>query len=181
MCSISGHVVKTIGTNREENFSTKCAPSLQASWLPPAHVHQGWPPSHSEPSPPRSVEAVGLIEPLRSRASFAVLAKHGRRRQGRWCWVRFAPRQPQESPADASDVSEIGYAIGKKVGNAVVRNRIRRRLRPIIAAAAVDGTHAWVPGIYLIGVKSDQAAWISHEELREDLLHTLAAAARARR
>ena len=177
----SGHIVKTIGTNREENFSTKCAPSLKASRLPPAHVHQGWPSSHSEPPPSRSVEAVGLIEPLRSRASFAVLAKHGRRRQGRWCWVRFAPRQLDQSSPDAPDVSEIGYAIGKKVGNAVVRNRIRRRLRPIIAAAAADGSEAFTPGIYLVGVKSDQAAWIAHEELREDLLHTLAAAARARR
>jgi len=74
-------------------------------------------------------------------------------------------------------VPEIGYAIGKKVGNAVVRNRIRRRIRPIVVAEADQ-----LPlGIYLIGVKNDEAARISHEKLYDDLRTTLAAASRARR
>jgi hypothetical protein len=37
------------------------------------------------------------------------------------------------------------------------------------------------PGIYLIGVKNDQAARISHDELDDDLRTTLAAASRAPR
>ncbi|MGZ0178631.1 MAG: ribonuclease P protein component [Acidimicrobiales bacterium] len=130
---------------------------------------------------------MSLIEPLRSRASFAALSSHGRRRQGRWCWVRYAPFPTESSNTDleaigsalqpSSNVPQIGYAIGKKVGNAVVRNRIRRRLRPIIVAEA----HHLPPGIYLIGVKNDQAARISHDELDDDLRTTLAAASRAPR
>ena len=81
-----------------------------------------------------------------------------------------APRFPPAVP-------QIGYAIGKKVGNAVVRNRIRRRLRPIIVAEAPHLS----PGIYLIGVKNDQAARISHDELNDDLRTTMAAASRAPR
>jgi hypothetical protein len=50
-------------------------------------------------------------------------------------------------------------------------------LRPIVQ---VEGS-TLVPGIYLIGVKSDQAAWISYEELQDDLRTTLAAASSARR
>ena len=80
-------------------------------------------------------------------------------------------------PACSPNVPQIGYAIGKKVGNAVVRNRIRRRLRPII----VDEAPHLAPGIYLVGVKNDQAARISHDKLDDDLRTTLAAASRAAR
>lgn len=97
--------------------------------------------------------------------------------------MRYAPLpsesnetgQNQQHPAP--NVPQIGYAIGKKVGNAVVRNRIRRRLRPIIVAEALN----LAPGVYLIGVKNDQAAQISHDELHDDLRTTLAAASRAPR
>ena len=101
--------------------------------------------------------------------------------------MRYAPFPTESSNTDpeaigsalqpSSNVPQIGYAIGKKVGNAVVRNRIRRRLRPIIVAEA----HHLPPGIYLVGVKNDQAARISHDELDDDLRTTLAAASRAPR
>ena len=112
---------------------------------------------------------------------------HGRRCQGRWCWVRYATFPTESAVGSTTDslqpgqqppgVPQIGYAIGKKVGNAVVRNRIRRRLRPIVLTEAPTLT----PGIYLIGVKNDQAARISHDELHDDLRSTLAAASNARK
>jgi len=181
------HTSPTIGTNREENFPAKCAPPLNATWLPPAHVIQGWPPRTFQSPSPGTHEAISLIEPLRSRASFAALSSHGRRRQGRWCWVRYAPFPTESSDIDyeamgpelqsSPSVPQVGYAIGKKVGNAVVRNRIRRRLHPIIVAEAPRLS----PGIYLIGVNNDQAAQISHDKLDEDLRNTMAAASCAPR
>lgn len=81
--------------------------------------------------------------------------------------MRYAPH-----PAPtANDVCQIGYAIGKNIGSAVVRNRIRRRLRPLIAAEAAN----LAPGIYLLGVKNDRAALIAYDELRNDLQDVLAA------
>jgi ribonuclease P protein component len=59
------------------------------------------------------------------------------------------------------------------VGNAVVRNRIRRRLRPIV----LDHAASLAPGLYLVGVKDAQTASISHEELRNDLQAVLSKAA----
>jgi len=163
---------QTIGTNREENFSAKRAPSLEATWISPTDVDQGRPSCAVQPSPPRSHQTISLIEPLRSRASFALLSEHGRRNQGRWCWVRYAPLPTSSDQA----IPQVGYAISKKIGNAVVRNRIRRRLRPLVAAEAAS----LAPGVYLMGVKNQRAAWISHEELRDDVHTVLVAASRHR-
>lgn len=40
---------------------------------------------------------------------------------------------------------QVAFAIGRAVGNAVVRNRLRRQLREIMRARPVE------PGLYLIG------------------------------
>lgn len=195
---LRGRIVETIGTNREENFPAKRTSALEAPRFPQSHGHQGRTPSAPESASSRALEAIRLIEPLRSRGSFAALSKYGRRRQGQWCWVRYASVRPGDStgPDDGADVArhvdrhvdhgvahganhipQVGYAIGKNVGSAVVRNRIRRRLRPILLADDTD-----LPaGLYLIGVKNDAAATISHEMLRDDLRATLAAAVRASR
>lgn len=41
----------------------------------------------------------------------------------------------------------MAFAIGRALGPAVVRNRLRRRLRPLIAAGE------WPPGWYLVGAR----------------------------
>jgi ribonuclease P protein component len=53
----------------------------------------------------------------------------------------------------------VAYAIGKRVGGAVVRNRLRRRLRVIAAAAALP------PGASLVSARPD-AADLSFDDLK---------------
>lgn len=47
----------------------------------------------------------------------------------------------------------MAYAVSKKVGGAVVRNRIRRRLRPLMDQ--LDRDPGLAPGGYLVGVRPD--------------------------
>ena len=51
-------------------------------------------------------------------------------------------------PGDPSTPPRLAYAVGKRVGPAVVRNRVRRRLR---AAALAHRTELRPGGAYLFG------------------------------
>jgi ribonuclease P protein component len=50
---------------------------------------------------------------------------------------------------------QVGYAISKRCGNAVTRNRLRRRLRAVVREATNEGLPA---GSYLIGTQPAAAA-----------------------
>lgn len=65
----------------------------------------------------------------------------------------------------------MGYAVSRKVGSAVVRNRIRRRCRAVVASAHEDGF--LVPGLYLVGVKGAKTATLDFGVMRADLLSTM--------
>jgi len=91
---------------------------------------------------------------VRERASFASLRRSGaRRRVGPLSVTRLAPE------AGGSPVPAVAYAIGRPVGGAVERNRLRRRLRAIIAEVDL------APGTYLVGA-GPAAAALSQQELR---------------
>jgi ribonuclease P protein component len=68
----------------------------------------------------------------------------------------------------------VAYAIGRRVGPAVVRNRVRRRLRA--AAREIDVASGGLPaGAYLVSVRPE-ATGRSYGELRDDLGEALTAA-----
>jgi ribonuclease P protein component len=88
---------------------------------------------------------------VRDRASFAALRREGvRRRAGALSVTRLS---------DASDPPRVAYAIGRSVGTAVDRNRLRRRLRAVLAEAPL------APGTYLVGA-GPAATRCSAAELR---------------
>lgn len=62
----------------------------------------------------------------------------------------------------------VAFAVGRKVGGAVARNRWRRRLRAIVAGCSAE----LPPGDYLIGLGPDVAS-LSFEELREQVIDTM--------
>lgn len=67
---------------------------------------------------------------LKKRADFLAAAKG--RRQHQRCFVLQARQRPEDSPTEPP---RFGFTVTKKVGNSVVRNRIRRRLREALRLA----------------------------------------------
>jgi ribonuclease P protein component len=95
---------------------------------------------------------------VRSRAEFTALRERGVRSRNRSVRVTYL--------TGAAEV-RIAFAIGRSVGTAVARNRLRRRLR----AALVDLTPP--PGTYLVAADR-AAATRSSAELRAELAGAVA-------
>jgi ribonuclease P protein component len=69
--------------------------------------------------------------------------------------------------------ARVAFAVGRGVGGAVVRNRVRRRLRSAIAELDAEGD-GLAGGAYLVAASPDAAA-TPYAQLRDDLRRTLAA------
>ena len=68
-------------------------------------------------------KASGRLTKLRKRAEFARVYARGRYKAGRLLVLYGLP--------NGRDVARFGLVVGRGVGSAVVRNRVRRRLREI--------------------------------------------------
>ena len=77
-------------------------------------------------------------------------------------------------PGDPSLPPRVAYAVGRRVGPAVVRNRVRRRLRAALLARRADLQPG---GAYLFGA-GPAAATAPFAELDAAMAHLLAGATR---
>lgn len=68
--------------------------------------------------------------------------------------------------------TQVAFAINRRVGNAVVRNRTRRRLRAALTAR--DAIGRLRPGVYLVQVTQPLAA-CPHPQVEAELDSVLAA------
>jgi ribonuclease P protein component len=101
-----------------------------------------------------------VVERLRRRSDFRAAA-NGARVSGR-AFVVQARRRSDDGAI------RIGFTVSRQVGNAVERNRVRRRLREIVRLSAAAGTAQLSPGhdYVLIGRRTALAAPFG-EMLRE--------------
>jgi ribonuclease P protein component len=113
---------------------------------------------------------------VRDRDTFVRLRRTGRRVRRGPITVSFVPDAVPVAGAatplsGSAQPPRVAYAVGRKVGNAVTRNRLRRRLR----AAMAQWAGVLAPGAYLVGAAAP-AADLSWDELGQALGEALAAA-----
>ena len=114
-----------------------------------------------------------MLAPVRRRDDFDALS--GSRARGRSGPLRVA-RAPLPDGDDPALV-RVAYAVPRAVGTAVVRNRVRRRLRAMTAELAREG--ALPAGLYLVGARPGAEA-LATAELRRHLADAAAATSRSR-
>lgn len=90
---------------------------------------------------------------LTRRQDFQAVLQDGRRARHQ---ILVVASRPNGLPQD-----RVGYAIGKRVGNAVIRNLVRRRLRAIIRSLPMRGGHD------IVVTARPQAALATFDELRD--------------
>lgn len=123
---------------------------------------------------------------LRSPQDFQRVRRKGRRQQGQWLTLTYARRQPPAAPTEAQTdaktdakteatplISRIGFSVSKRVGDAVTRNRVKRRLREAVRR------RLWKtqPGWDMIVIARPEAASADYAELAGEL-HDLLTQAR---
>ncbi|RRR99653.1 ribonuclease P protein component [Glycomyces terrestris] len=122
---------------------------------------------------------------IRSSRDFGAVLKRGRRAARGGVVVHWAPasadqragesteeHQTTPSGAGANSSARAGFVVSKAVGNAVVRNKVKRRLRH---AAAAELPH-WPPGTDVVVRATPKAAERDYDELHRDLAEAVKAA-----
>jgi ribonuclease P protein component len=103
--------------------------------------------------PRRTALGVGKEMRLRQRVDFVAVQGSGKKLHGRHVLALAQPR------AESSPRGRLGLTVTKKVGNAVVRNRIKRLLREWLRR------NGWVPaGWDMVLVAKDSAARQLHPD-----------------
>ncbi len=101
---------------------------------------------------------------IRDRSTFEALRRQGRRSRRGHVTVTYVA-------AGDEPVARVAYAVGRRAGGAVERNRLRRRLR----AAVSDTAGSLRPGAYLVAAGRGTST-LSFEDLKADVTAAMRAA-----
>ena len=154
------------GGLREAHLPTEQSSPCQEARLPPPHEHPSRQGSVEVPSRQGSPPSFGLIWRIRERSAFTRIASQGRRARAGVLWCTYVL-----DPPGTVTPPRVAYALGRALGPAVVRNRVRRRLRAMLRQES--SARGLPPGSYLFGAQP-AAGTRSFVELQFDLQQLLA-------
>ena len=150
--------------HNEAAVSAQRAQAGEEAWIPFAHEHP-WRTRGAACSPSEGPSSpVGVIDRLRGRAAFARVRAEGRRHGSGP--IRLVSR------FDTTTDARIAFAIPRSVGNAVERNRIRRRIRAILDDEARDDPDFPARGDHVIRITAPIDDW-SPTRLRSVMIELL--------
>jgi ribonuclease P protein component len=98
---------------------------------------------------------------LRRRREFLAVQRSGKRRRGRFLII-IANRRVETGP------TRLGVTVSRKVGSAVVRNRIKRLIREAFRLQR----HQLPSGLDLVAVAKRNAPGATLEQIERDLITT---------
>ena len=163
--------------NCETNVPTERAQARQDPWFPEADVDSGRTRRHSVAPTERASSPLCVTSPdarvpvpsiridrIRSRQTFLALRRSGRRGRAGSVSITYLEQDSWSRP-------QLAFAISRKVGNAVVRNRLRRQLRGLF----VEAREVTPAGAYLVSM-GPGAARLPFTELRKAMNQALRAA-----
>jgi len=105
---------------------------------------------------------------LSSAAEFARLKREGQSFHGKLIVLSVLKADPESEPRlGLESEARIGLITSRRVGGAVVRNRVRRRLREIVRVLRPR----LVRGLQIVIIARSSAAKADFSMLRADLLH----------
>lgn len=108
---------------------------------------------------------------IRRRATFTATRERGRRTTDRSMTLSVLPRDS----AAGADLAEVAFLTPKRIGDAVVRNRLRRRMREIYRRTPGDPAQ----NAHLVWIARPSAANLSFDDLRHCMEGLLRRARRA--
>lgn len=89
-------------------------------------------------------ERFGRDNRLRSSLDFARLRREGRRVGGAYLALSYASRPIPDGAAVVKEQPvRVGFSVSKRVGGAVVRNRVKRRLREAVRVRLTSLPAGW--------------------------------------
>jgi len=159
----------------EAHVSAQQPSARQAPRLPPPDVDPSGSRRAAVATAQGPSQVVGLIWRIRDRRTFLELRRSGRRARAGVLTVTFAP-----DPPASNDPPRVAFSVARRVGPAIRRNQIRRRVRSAMRAMMVDSPPMVPSGAYLISVRPE-AVTRTYEELSNDLQTALAKLSRASR
>lgn len=127
--------------HHEAYVSAEQPPPQAQARIPWSHAHPRRP-SHPPASPCKgthealSLTATTSFVPLRGRTRFSSIYRNGSK-------VRRGPVVVFSLPSQHAE-PEVGFVAGRRVGNAVVRNRAKRRLREAARRVPLTNNRAYV-------------------------------------
>jgi ribonuclease P protein component len=159
--SLSKHVPE--GRNREAYIPAQHPPPSPQARLSRPHAHSRGAGDHPRETTQGPDTALGLIWTIRGRRAFQTLARAGCKARTETLWCSFLNDS-------AATPLRVAFVVGRSIGSATRRNRLRRRLRASVAevAPALGIGHGWL----LIGARP-AASEHTYAALRDEVTSLL--------